>query len=90
MFFVFCSFAVSAFVLFQRFFGESLFNHEGPMFVHRNPLFIIAVVLFLTGVILISMGLLAEILIRVYYEIHGLRPYSVKKRFNIEDEEEKE
>lgn len=90
LFFVFCSFAVSAFVLFQRFFGESLFNHDGPMFVHRNPLFIIAVVLFLTGVILISMGLLAEILIRVYYEIHGLRPYSVKKKLNIEDEEENE
>ena len=87
LFFMFCSFGLSAFVLFQRFFGESLFNHEGPMYVHKNPLFIIAVVLFLTGVTLISMGLLAEILIRVYYEIQGLRPYSTVRKINFDKEE---
>ncbi|MEM7012895.1 MAG: glycosyltransferase family 2 protein [Verrucomicrobiota bacterium] len=82
------SFLVAGFVLFQRFFGESLLGHDGPMYVHRNPLFIIAVVMFLTGVILVSMGLLAEILIRVYYEIQGLRPYSTVKKINFEESED--
>ena len=74
------SFLVSAFVLFQKFFGPMLWGEE--FWVHKNPLFIIAVVLFLIGIILLSMGLLAEILIRIYYEIQGLRPYSIVRKIN--------
>ncbi|MFT5471408.1 MAG: glycosyltransferase involved in cell wall biosynthesis [Verrucomicrobiales bacterium] len=83
------SMGVAAFVLLQRFFGESHFGHEGPMYVHKNPLFTVAVILFLTGVILISMGLLAEILIRVYYEIQGVRPYSTVRKINFDEKEDK-
>ena len=79
------SWLVSAYVLFQKFFGPALWGEE--FWVHKNPLFIIAVVLFLTGIILVSMGLLAEILIRVYYEIQGLRPYSVVRRLNVDKDE---
>lgn len=82
--------ATSIFVVVQRVFGETLWEHEGPMYVHRNPLFVLATVFFLTGVILLSMGLLAESLIRIYYEMHGLLPYSVAKRINFDEDDEAE
>lgn len=49
------------------------------VYVHRNPLFLIAVFFILLGVQFILMGLLAEILIRTYFESQNKRTYEVKK-----------
>ena len=39
--------------------------------VHRNPLLILAVFLFIVGLLLISLGLLGELLVRIYHESQG-------------------
>jgi len=52
-------------------------------FAHNNPFLLLAVFLFLLGVQIILMGLIAELLIRTYYESRGKKAYSVKKRINI-------
>ena len=46
---------------------------------------ILATMLILIGVTSILMGLLAEIMVRTYYESQGLRAYHVRKFFNFED-----
>jgi len=50
---------------------------------HRNPLLLLAVFLFLLGVQFILMGLVAEILIRTYFESQGKTPYVVRRTWNL-------
>lgn len=64
------SFFISLFVLFEKYFHD--------IYVHRNPLFMIASVLALVGVQFLVLGLLAEIMIRTYFESQNKRPYSFK------------
>ncbi len=53
------------------------------VFVHRDPLFIIAIVLLLAGLQMILMGLLAELLVRVYFESSHKPIYEVKEQINF-------
>ena len=46
---------------------------------HNNPLLLLAVFLFILGVQFILMGLVAELVIRTYFESQGKRPYIVRK-----------
>ncbi len=46
---------------------------------HRNPLLLLAVFLFLLGVQFILMGLVAELVIRTYFESQGKPPYIVRR-----------
>jgi glycosyltransferase involved in cell wall biosynthesis len=46
---------------------------------HRNPLLLLAVFLFLLGVQFILMGLVAELIIRTYFESQGKTPYIVRE-----------
>ena len=46
---------------------------------HNNPLLLLAVFLFLLGVQFILMGLVAELLIRTYFESQGKPPYIVRQ-----------
>jgi glycosyltransferase involved in cell wall biosynthesis len=46
---------------------------------HNNPLLLLAVFLFLVGVQFILMGLVAELVIRTYFESQGKAPYIVRK-----------
>lgn len=46
---------------------------------HRNPLLLLAVFLFLLGVQFILMGLVAELIIRTYFESQGKSPYIVRE-----------
>jgi glycosyltransferase involved in cell wall biosynthesis len=54
--------------------------------VHRNPLFILAVMAALVGVQLLATGIVAELVIRTYYESQGKRAYSVAGRAGFPDE----
>lgn len=45
---------------------------------------LLTVFLIIVGVQFILMGLLAEILIRIYYEPRGKTPYSIKEKINLE------
>jgi glycosyltransferase involved in cell wall biosynthesis len=59
---------------------------EEGVWVHRNPLFILAVMAALVGVQLLATGIVAELVIRTYYESQGKRAYSVKGRAGFGDE----
>lgn len=49
------------------------------VYVHRNPLFLIASFLILLGVQFILMGLIAELLVRTYFETQQKTTYEIKK-----------
>lgn len=46
---------------------------------HNNPLLLLAVFLFIVGIQFILMGLVAELLIRTYFESQGKTPYIVRR-----------
>jgi hypothetical protein len=54
---------------------------------HNNPLLLLAVFLFLVGIQFILMGLVAELVIRTYFESQGKAPYVVR---HIQDREGKD
>lgn len=49
------------------------------VYVHRDPLFLITIFLVLLGVQFILMGLLAELLVRVYFESQRKHVYEIKE-----------
>ena len=49
-----------------------------------NPLFLFGAVSGLTGVQFLSLGLVGEVLTRVYFESQGKRPYVVRERRNLD------
>ena len=67
---------LSAFVLYERL--------RWVIYVHRNPLFTIAVLLFITGIQLLGVGLLAENIVRTYFESRGRTAYVVAERLGFD------
>jgi glycosyltransferase involved in cell wall biosynthesis len=55
------------------------------VFVHKNPLFILAVIMAVIGVQFLVLGLLAEILVRTYFESRRRPSYHVRERINFEE-----
>ncbi len=51
--------------------------------IHRNPLFLISLVLMLVGVQMLALGLIADMLMRTYYESQNIRPYVIAKKINF-------
>jgi glycosyltransferase involved in cell wall biosynthesis len=49
---------------------------------HNNPLLLLAVFLFLLGIQFVLMGLVAELVIRTYFESQGKAPYIVRRKWN--------
>ena len=49
-----------------------------------NPLFLLGTVAGLIGVQFLSLGLMGEVLARVYFESQGKRPYTVRDRRNLD------
>ena len=70
--------------LFAGFWALYLKWFHGTDFI-QTPLPLLVVMTFLTGVMCILMGLLAELLVRVYYEAQGKRIYSIRGRTNFDD-----
>jgi glycosyltransferase involved in cell wall biosynthesis len=64
--------AISAVVLWEKI--------EDGVWVHRNPLFLIAITCVLMGVQFLGSGLLAETIMRTYFESQDKTAYSVAKR----------
>lgn len=56
---------------------------DGTSFI-ETPLPLLFTLGFITGVMCMLMGLLAEVLVRIYYESQDKRPYTVKERINFE------
>jgi glycosyltransferase involved in cell wall biosynthesis len=51
---------------------------------HRNPLLLLAVFLFILGIQFILIGLVAELLIRIYYESQSKSVFIVREAWNID------
>jgi glycosyltransferase involved in cell wall biosynthesis len=69
------SFALSAYVLYEKLALD--------IWVHRNPLFSIAAFAGLLGMQSLGMGLLAEIIVRTYFESQGRSPYPIAERLGF-------
>jgi len=69
--------AIYAYVLWEK-------VHDG-VWVHRNPLFLVGVMGTLVGVQLLATGLIAELIIRTYYESQDKRAYSIAGRAGFDD-----
>lgn len=67
-----CGTALSTFVLWEKW--------DQSVWVHRNPLFMVAIMFFLMGFQFLGMGLLAEIIVRTYFESQGKTAYSIASR----------
>lgn len=68
---IFISCLIAIFTLYQKFFDG--------VYVHRNPLFVVAVFFSLAGIQLIMIGLLGELLSRIYFQSSKRKPYSIKE-----------
>ncbi len=74
------------------FFGVSLFAGIWALYLKwfdatpfvATPLPLLFTLGFITGVMCILMGLLAELMVRVYYESQGKRQYTVRKSLNVD------
>ena len=70
------SFVAGIYALYLKYF-------EATSFI-ETPLPLLFTLGFITGVMCILMGLLAEVLVRIYYEAQNKTPYTVKERINVE------
>jgi hypothetical protein len=69
--------ASSALVLWEKY-------AEGN-WVHRNPMFLISILCVLVAVQFLGIGILAEIIVRIYFEQRGKRPYAIAARAGFEE-----
>jgi glycosyltransferase involved in cell wall biosynthesis len=51
--------------------------------IGKRPLLILSVLLILAGIQLISTGLLAELLVRIYYRTKDTKPYVIQEKINL-------
>ena len=69
------SMLLSAYVLYEKL--------AEAVWVHRNPVFMIAAVTGLLGVQSLGMGLLAEVIVRTYFESQSRSPYPIAERLGF-------
>ncbi len=80
-------FGGTGFVLFLA----SIFSLGGVIFMkyynhlsmNRNPLLYLTVMLVIMSMMFVTLGILAELLIRIYHESQGKPPYTVKEKINL-------
>ncbi len=70
------SFVSGAYAVWRKLFDATSFI--------QTPLPLLSVMAFITGVLSILMGLLAELLVRTYYESQQRRPYAIRSSRNLE------
>ena len=56
--------------------------------IGHRPLLILGVLLILSGIQLISTGIIAELIIRTYYESKGEKPYVIEEKINFDEVKE--
>jgi glycosyltransferase involved in cell wall biosynthesis len=78
--FGFAGVLISAFVLFEKL--------AWGVWVHRNPLFIISMIFSLMAVQFLVLGLLAEIMVRTYFESQHKAPYVIGDRIGFTPQRE--
>ncbi len=53
--------------------------------IGHRPLLILGVLLILSGIQLVSTGIIAELIVRTYYESKGEKPYIIQEKINVEE-----
>jgi glycosyltransferase involved in cell wall biosynthesis len=71
-------FIFALWTLYDKFFGG--------VKAHNNPFLLLAVFLFLLGVQFVLMGLVAELVIRTYFESQGKVPYIIRQIYAVDKE----
>ena len=69
---------ISGFVMYEKF---SL-----QVWVHRNPLFLIAMFFAVVGVQFVALGIIAELMIRTYFESSTQKPYLILKSLGFSED----
>lgn len=77
------SFAVLFVTLFQKF--GYLTEHGHAVMLNDNVLITLSVMLFLMGVMFLMIGVLSELLVRIYHEAQDLAPYKVRRTYHSEN-----
>lgn len=72
-----CSFLIMCYVIYAKFF-------EGVSMI-QTPLPLLSVMIFITGVLSILMGILAEMVVRTYFESQQRNIYLIRNTVNMED-----
>jgi hypothetical protein len=67
-----------------------LTEHGTPVMLNNNILVIFAMMVFLTTVALLMMGLMSELLIRIYHESQDRPPYRIRRIWRTADPAEPE
>lgn len=62
-----------------------LTEHGGPVMLNSNIFIIFAMMMFLTTVSLLMMGLMSELLIRIYHESQDRPPYRIRRVWRVSD-----
>ncbi len=70
-------FLIGLYLSFLKFFGGKD--------IGGRPLLILSALLILSGIQLISTGVIAELIVRTYYESRGEKPYIVEETINVEE-----
>jgi glycosyltransferase involved in cell wall biosynthesis len=74
-------------VFFGLFTFYDRFIYQPFVYVHRNPKILISIFFFILGFQFIMLGLLAELLMRTYYESQDKATYFIREKFNCLTEE---
>ena len=74
---------VSFLLTFATFALALYFKLTGQKDLIQTPLPILSVMFFIIGILMILMGVIAEILMRTYYESQNKFPFTIKNRINI-------
>lgn len=62
-------------------FGVMWTENGSPLSLNRNIFLLFSMMTFLIGVIFLMMGVLSELMVRIYYESQALRPYKVRRKY---------
>lgn len=69
---------LSAYVLWEK--------YDEGVWVHRNPLFMVAIMLFLMAFQFVGTGILAEVIVRTYFESQDKTAYTIASRAGFDDQ----
>ena len=56
-----------------------LTEHGNPVMLNSNVFILFAMMMFITTVIMLMMGVISELLVRIYHESQGRTPYKIRK-----------
>ncbi|MEM1447038.1 MAG: glycosyltransferase family 2 protein [Planctomycetota bacterium] len=62
-------------------FGVFWTENGAPLSLNRNIFFLGAMFMFVVAVIFLMMGVLSELMVRIYYESQSLRPYKIRRKY---------